>query len=264
MKFYFRDKVFIVTGASSGIGRALTLLLVSMGARVVAVARSADKLETLKGEANSPHLITMIGDVTIEADCKRAVDRCIPAFGRLDGLIHNAGISMRATAEEADMKVVEALMATNFYSMVYLYKNAIHLLRQTHGHLVGVSSMMGLFSTHLRSAYCASKHALQGYLDSIRLENVEAGVHVMTVIPGFVRTNITKNALNAAGDVRGEDSTNTEAGLEPEEVAMAILDGIARRKRDVVASRPKEKVGLFLSKFAPKVLDKILSSSHVT
>ncbi|MBL8019334.1 MAG: SDR family oxidoreductase [Leptospirales bacterium] len=264
MRFFYKDKAFVVTGASSGIGRELASLLVSMGAKVIAVARSRDKLESLKEEVDSSNLLIMTGDVTVEADCKKAMDLCLPNFGKLDGLIHNAGISMRATAEEADMKVYESLMATNFYSMVYLYKNGIHLLRQSQGHLVGVSSMMGLFSTHLRSAYCASKHALQGYLDSIRLENMEAGVHVMTVVPGFVKTNITKNALTANGSIRGEDSTNTEAGLEPEEVAMSILEGIMKRKRDVFPSRPKEKVGLFLSKWAPNVLDKIISSSHVT
>ncbi len=264
MRYYYRDRVFIVTGASSGIGRELTIQLVGMGSRVVAVARSADKLEQLAADLKSSNLLVMKGDVTVEADCKAAVDLCVPAFGKLNGLIHNAGVSMRATAEEADMKVYEIMMATNFYSMVYLYKNAIPLLRQSRGHLVGVSSMMGRFSTHMRSAYCASKHALEGYLDSIRLENVEHGVHVMTVVPGFVRTNITKNALTAAGAAGGEDSANTRAGLSPAFVAANILEGMVKRKRDVVSSGPKEKVGLLLSKFAPNVLDRIIAKSHVT
>ncbi len=260
----FQDRVFLVTGASSGIGRELALQLSAEGARVIAVARSADKLEALRAQADTPYLRIQTADVTREEDCRRAVDLCVPTFGRLDGLIHNAGVSMRATAEEADITVYEKLMATNFYSMVHLYKSAIGLLRQSQGSLVGVSSMMGLFSTHLRSAYCASKHALHGYLDSIRLENVEHGVHVMTVIPGFVRTDITKNALTASGEINGVESTNTAAGLEPNVAAAIILDGIAKRKRDVYPSGPKEMAGMFLSRFAPRVLDRILSKSHVT
>lgn len=264
MRSFFRDRVYLVTGASSGIGRQLALQLCALDARVIAVARSADKLESLKDEANSPYLRIQIGDVTSDDDCRRAVALCVPTFGRLDGLIHNAGISMRATAEEADIKVYEKLMATNFYSMVYLYKHAIGLLRQNRGSLVGVSSMMGLYSTHLRSAYCASKHALQGYLDSIRLENTQHDVHVMTVVPGFVRTNITKNALTASGSISGRESENTASGMAPETVAAMIIEAIAKRKRDVFPSGAKEKAGLFLSRFAPKVLDRIITNSHVT
>ncbi len=258
---YFAGKTFLVTGASSGIGRDLVLELSKRGARVMAMARNEERLrqlQTLTGQW------LLRGDVSIEQDCRYAVDCAIQEFGRLDGIIHNAGVSMRGLAEETDLSVVDTLLSINFYPLVYFYQNGIEALRRSRGHLVAVSSMMGHFSTQLRSGYCASKHALQGYLDSIRLENDSYGVHMMSVAPGFVRTEITRRALSANGASHEKESENTAAGLRPDFVARKILRGIELRRRDVYPSRMKEKIGLGLSRLAPAVLDRIMLKTSVT
>lgn len=258
---YFRDRVFVVTGASSGIGRSLVIALARKGARVVAMARSEDRLRELQMRTNQ---WIVKGDVSIEADCRFAVEAAVREFGRLDGVIHNAGISMRGLAEDTDLSVIHSLLGTNFFPLVYFFQSAIPHLRQSRGHFVGVSSMMGHFSTHLRSGYCASKHAVQGYLNSIRLETAADGVHVMGVAPGFVRTEITRRALNNQGEAHAEESHNTAGGMSPEEVANWILRGIEQRKREVYPARFRERAGLALSRLTPAVLDRILLKSSVT
>ena len=155
-------------------------------------------------------------------------------------------------------------MEVNFYSMVYFYKYAHKHLVASKGHLVGVSSMMGLYSTQLRSGYAASKHALQGFLDSVRLEVADEGVHVMTCSPGFVKTNISVNALDAGGKSTGQMDDAIAAGLDPAEVAESILNGIKHRKRDVYPAGLKEKTALLLSRLSPGMLDQVLLRTKVT
>lgn len=258
---YFRDRVFVVTGASSGIGRSLVIALARKGARVVAMARSEDRLRELQMRTNQ---WIVKGDVSIEADCRFAVESAVREFGRLDGVIHNAGISMRGLAEDTDLSVIHSLLGTNFFPLVYFFQSAIPHLRQSRGHFVGVSSMMGHFATQMRSGYCASKHAVQGYLNSIRLETAADGVHVMGVAPGFVRTEITRRALNNQGEAHAEESHNTAGGMSPEEVATWILRGIEQRKREVYPARFRERAGLALSRLTPAVLDRIILKSSVT
>ncbi|MBX7056606.1 MAG: SDR family oxidoreductase [Leptospirales bacterium] len=258
---YFSGKTVLVTGASSGIGRELALELARRGANVVAMARTEERLRSLQAITGQ---WMVRGDVSVEADCRFAIDAALKQYGRLDAVIHNAGVSMRGLAEETDLSVVDRLLATNFYPIIYMYQHAIDALRRSRGHFVGVSSMMGHFSTQLRSGYCASKHALQGYLDSVRLENAAHGVHVMSVAPGFVSTEITRRALNSQGESHDKESDNTAAGLRPDFVARRILRGIELRRRDVYPSRVKEIIGLGLSRVAPAVLDRIMLKSSVT
>lgn len=261
---YFKDKTFIVTGATSGIGRATATLLAEEGANVMAMARTRHKLRELRKEMNSKSFDVFPGDVSREHDVKKAVHQTSKTFDRIDGLIHNAGISMRALADESDLKVFRQLMEVNFYSMVYFYKYAHKHLVASKGHLVGVSSMMGLYSTQLRSGYAASKHALQGFLDSVRLEVADEGVHVMTCSPGFVKTNISVNALDAGGKSTGQMDDAIAAGLDPAEVAESILNGIKHRKRDVYPAGLKEKTALLLSRLSPGMLDQVLLRTKVT
>ncbi len=258
---YFSGKSFIITGASSGIGRSLVVELTRRGANVIAMARNGERLKTLQ-EATGQWIL--VGDVMHQADCDLAVDLAVEHFGGIHGIIHNAGVSMRGLAEETRLSVVDTMLGVNFYPLVYLYQRGFHHLRATRGHLVGISSMMGHFSTEMRSAYCASKHALQGYLDSVRLENAKHNVHVMSVAPGFVRTEITVNALNAHGHQHAQESENTAGGMEPEEVAKRILRAMEQRKRDCFPSGMREMIGLGLSRVAPGVLDRIMMKTTVT
>ncbi len=263
MSNYFQDKVFIVTGASSGIGLATAEHLIGKGAKVIAMARTRPKLEELR-EKLGPNLIVQVGDVSREDDCRDAVRTATVNLERLDGLIHNAGISFRALASEADVQVYRDIMEVNFMSMVYFYKYAREPIEQSKGHITAVSSMMGRYSTQLRSGYTASKHALQGYMNSIRLELMNKGVHVMVVSPGFVRTNISMNALTADGSAQAKREGAIDGGLTPEYTARVICEGIRKRKRDVYPAGFREKLGLFLSKWAPGFLDRMLLKSDVT
>lgn len=259
---FFKDKSFIVTGASSGIGRCVAAMLAGRGAKVVSMARTLEKLEELKKQ-EGPNIILLQGDVTREVDCKAAIDLAVSTTGKLDGIVHNAGVTMRALAEETDIQVYRDIMEVNFFSMLYFFKHGLTHVVRTKGHIAAVSSMMGRYSTQERSGYNASKHALQGYLNSVRLEIMEKGVHVMVISPGFVQTNGSLNALTADGSPYGKMDDALVAGLTPEQTAEIILDGIKNRKRDVFPAGFKEKLGLFLSKWAPSILDRMLIKSKV-
>ncbi|MCE9499627.1 MAG: SDR family oxidoreductase [Leptospira sp.] len=255
----FLNKVILITGASSGIGRATAKLFAEKGAKVAVMARTAKKLEELKKESANPNNILVIpGDVSKEADCIKCIRTIRKEWGALDVVIHNAGVTMRGIAEDTEMGVFRSLMETNYYSLVYFYKHSVKDLKLTHGNFVSVASMMGKYSTQLRAGYTASKHAMVGFMDSVRLELIPAGVHVMTVIPGFVKTEMSKNAFGADGKKRGTQDARIAAGLSPEQVAFDIYNGMKNRKREVVSSHFKEKFALFLSKWSPSLLDKLL------
>ncbi len=265
MASFFQDKVFLVTGASSGLGKSLALELEKKGAIVGVLARRKEVLKELKSEANNPDkIILLVGDVTSEAELKRSVDEFRKKVKRIDGFIHNAGVSMRALAAEAELKVFHSLMDTNYFPLVILYKLLESDLRQTDGHVIAISSVQGKFATQYRSGYAASKHAVQAFMDSIRLENAKSGIHVMTVSPGFVKTDISVKALSADGSPHGIMDEGQKNGIRPEKVAKMILKGIEKRKRELIPSKLKEKFGLFLNRFFPRILDRILLKTRVT
>ncbi len=259
---FFQDKCYIVTGASSGIGRATAKILVERGARVTAMARTTIELEKLNTECDGKMLL-FTGDVSVEADCRESVRKAAKKYRHIDGLIHCAGVSMRGTAAETDFSVFRQLMDVNFFSMVYLYQEALPHIKATKGSIVAVSSMMGHYPLQMRSGYASAKHALEGFVGTIRLETKNDGIHVMSVTPGFVKTNISISSLTADGSRYDKTDAGMANGLPPEAAAEAILTGIEKRKRDVVISGSMEKIALFLSKWAPKRLDKILLKQNV-
>ncbi len=262
MDDFFKGKAFLVTGASAGIGRSIAKLLSENGAFVAIMARSKTRLEDLSREKEGTFLVQP-GDVTLKEDCENAVRAAVDTFGKLDGLIQNAGVSMRARASETKVQIYQDLMAVNFFSMVYLFEAALPHIEKTRGHIAAVSSMMGKYSTQERSGYNASKHALQGFMDSIRIELMNKGIHVMVASPGFVQTDNTINALTEDGTPYGRMDRMHAKGLTPDKTAQIILHGLKHRKRDVFPAGPREKFGLFLSKFAPGLLDRALLRSKV-
>lgn len=255
----FEGKVFLVTGASSGIGRAIARQLATQGARVVAMARTEEALEALRDSLPQPeHLAPFAGDVTKEADCLAAVDTALAQFGALDGLVHSAGITQRGLFAETRMEVFRQIMEVNFFSTITLIKAALPPLRARRGHVVVISSIVGYVSTPYRSGYAASKHAVQAIMDALRLEEHARGLHVLTVCPGFVKTNISLNALDAEGRRHARMDRDIEGGLDPEDVAADVLAAIARRKREIHPAGFMETLALVLAKLAPSLLDRIL------
>ncbi|MBM3273629.1 MAG: SDR family oxidoreductase [Candidatus Sericytochromatia bacterium] len=256
---YFSGKGFLVTGASSGIGRDLALGLAREGAIVAAMARSEGKLTELAASAPAGRVLPVVGDVASDESTSRAVESAVNACGgRLDGLIHSAGISMSGRVEDVSLDVFREVMETNFFSTIRLVKAALPHIRQQRGHIVAISSIAGFVSYPFGSGYAASKHALQALLDSLRLELAPAGVHVLSVCPGYVRTDIAKNARRADGSKWEQSTKEIENGLDPAVVTRATLRAIEARKRQIAPAGLMEASGKILKPLAPGLLDAVM------
>ncbi len=252
------QKVVLITGASSGIGKALAEVYAAEGASLVLGARSLDKLnelaDTLKSKCNvSVHKM----DVSIEEDCKAFVDKAITDFGRIDVLINNAGISMRAAFIDLDLKVLKQLMDVNFWGAVYCTKHALPHLLKVKGSVTGVSSIAGYKGLPGRTGYSSSKFAMHGFLETLRIENLKKGLHVLIACPGFTASNIRNTALGGDGNQQGESPRDEAKMMSAEAVALHIKTAIQKRKRTLVLTRDG-KLTVLLNKFFPKLVDKLV------
>ncbi len=230
----FKDKVVVVTGASSGIGEAIAREFARNGSKVVIAARSGEKLEVLAAELSSKNhdVLSVVTDVSIESDCMKLIDKTVERFGGIDILVNNAGISMRASFTDVDLKVLHRLMDVNFWGTVHCTKYALPYLLESKGSLVGVSSVAGFHGLPGRTGYSASKFAIHGFLETIRIENLRKGLHVMIIAPGFTATDIRRHALVADGTEQGESPLDEKKLMSPEYVAQWVLKGIRKKKRN--------------------------------
>jgi short-subunit dehydrogenase len=254
---FFSNKVVVVTGGTEGIGRALITLLIEEGAKVATCGRQHDKLYALQLEYSQFMLHTMVCDVSNEEDCKRFIHSTVETFGTIDILINNAGISMRSLFEDADTDVIRRLMDVNFMGAVYCTKAALPFILEQKGTIVGISSTAGYRGLPGRSGYSASKFALQGWLEALRTELWETGIHVMWVSPGFTASNIRNAALNSRGVGQGESPINESKLMSAETCAKYILNAIEKRKRVLVLTFTG-KLTVFLNKFFPSLADKLV------
>lgn len=255
-----KDKVVIITGASSGIGKALAYEFGNKGAKVVLAARNVEKLQEIVSDLTE-HGITALAvktDVTNEEDCKGLIGKAINKFGQIDVLINNAGISMRAIFIDLQIDVMRRLMDTNYWGTVYCTKYAMPHLLKTGGSLVGIISIGGYIGMPGRSAYAASKFAVRGFLDTVRVENRKTGLHVLVVAPGFTTSNIRKAALLADGTPQGETPRDENHMMSAETVASHIYRAVVKRKRQLILTFLEGKLTVFLGKFIPKYLDKLI------
>jgi len=254
-------KTFVITGASAGIGEALALAYASRGNNVVlasrdavALARVAERCERAGGKA-----LVVKTDVGDEAQCKHLVDEAVKAFGGIDVLVNNAGLTMWARFDEiTDITLFERLMRVNYLGTVYCTYHALPHLKKSKGLLVGVSSLTGKTGVPTRSAYGASKHAMQGLMDSLRVELRGAGVDVLVVSPGFVRTDVRAKALGGDGkprevSPREEDDAST---MSLEECTHLIVRAIDRRQREVIMTA-RARLGMWLKLVVPGLVDRI-------
>lgn len=262
MTNFYKDKVIIVTGASSGIGLASVNRFMELGANVVLAARSIDKLEKIVEEfgqrltSKGQQLLCIKTDVTKEEDCKNLIEKTVEHFGKIDILVNNAGISMRAVFKDLDLKVMHSLMDTNFWGTVYCTKYALPYLLESKGTVVGVISTAGYVGLPARTAYSASKFAVRGFLETLRIEHLYDGLHVMIFAPGFTTSNIRNVALTADGSPQGETPRDEERMMSAERVARILSRGIARRRAEMVLT-PLGKATLFVSRNLPRVTDKV-------
>lgn len=262
MNNFYKDKVIIVTGASSGIGLASATRFASLGAKIVLAARSIDKLEKIAEEINekfnksTDNVLCVKTDVTKEEDCKNLVEQTVKHFGKIDVLVNNAGISMRAVFKDMDLNVMRSLMDTNFWGTVYCTKYALPYLLESKGSVVGVISTAGYVGLPARTAYSASKFAVRGFLETLRIEHLYDDLHVMIFAPGFTTSNIRNVALTADGSPQGETPRKEERMMSAERVAKIMARGIFRRKTHMVLT-PLGKATLFANRRLPRVTDKM-------
>ncbi len=254
-----KNKVIIITGASSGIGKALAINAAKRKAKVVLAARNEANLQevhqAIKDIGGDSLLIRC--DVTKEEECKKMVDICLEKYGKLDILINNAGISMRAILEEAETSVIRDVMEINFFGTVNCTKHALKPILAQKGSIVGVSSIAGYKGLPGRTGYSASKFAMQGFLEALRIENIKKGLHVLIACPGFTASNIRNKALGKDGNVQGETPRDEQKMMSAEEVAKRILDGVEKRKNTLIMTF-NGKVTVLLNKFFPKLVDKLV------
>jgi dehydrogenase/reductase SDR family member 7B len=251
------QKVAIITGGSSGIGKSLVLKYANEGYAVAFTGRNAERMkEVEKSLGKKPHLALPL-DASSEGDNKKMVEETIKKFGRLDVLVCNAGVSMRALFEDIDLKVFRQLMEVNFYGTIYATKFSLPHLFESKGMIVGISSINGLRSTPARSAYTSSKFAVQGFFETLRMEVMTRGVHVLVVCPGFTSSNIRNAALTADGKSQGESPRNEKEMMSPEEVAERTFQAAKRNKRDLILTK-RGKTAVFLNKIIPGKLDRMI------
>jgi short-subunit dehydrogenase len=252
-----KDKVVVITGASSGIGRALAYEYASRGAKLALAARRIDRLEELKRELNDNDIFICQTDVSKEEDCKTFIQSTAAYFGRIDILINNAGISMRALFADLDLDVIKKLMDVNFWGTVYCSKYALPYLLLTRGSLVGIISIAGYVGLPGRTGYSASKYAVRGFLDALRIENLKTGLHVLVAAPGFTASEVRQVALVQDGSQQGETPRDESKMMSAEECARRIVKAIDKRKRHLILTFVEGKLTVFLGKFLPHLLDRL-------
>jgi short-subunit dehydrogenase len=253
---FFQDKVVVITGGSDGIGKALIEALIPLGAKVATCGRSHDKIYKLQMEYSHVLLHAIACDVSKEDECRRFIESTIETFGGIDILINNAGISMRALFADCDTEVTRRVMEINFLGAVYCTKYALPSILARGGTVAGVSSTAGYRGLPGRTAYSASKFALQGWLEALRTELLHSGVNVMWVCPGFTASNIRLAALDNHGQARGETVLNEGSLMSAADCARHILRAIERRKRTLVLTF-LGKMTVLLNKVVPSLADRL-------
>jgi short-subunit dehydrogenase len=254
-----KKPVVLITGATSGIGKALAFHFGKNGYAVAFTARNSENIRAVSNELQNSG-ITAFGiaaDVSKEEDCKKMTELTLEKFGRIDVLINNAGISMRALFEDLDLEVIRQVMDINFFGAVYATKYALPEIIKNKGTIVGISSIAGYRGLAGRTGYSASKFALQGFLETIRCELMPYGVNVLTVAPGFTASNIRKTALAADGSAQGESPRDEQKMMSAEECAEHIFKAVKKRRK-ILTLTAQGKLTVFLNKFFPVFMDKMV------
>lgn len=258
-KRFFENQVAIITGASTGIGKGIAEELSKSGANVVLAARNSEKLNSTAEVCRAHHVQVLVvpTDVSQKAQCQNLIDTTVKQFGRIDILVNNAGISMRALFEEIDLSVIEQTMNINFWGTVYCTHAAIPHLLKSQGWIVGVSSIAGYRGLPARTAYSASKFAMNGFLEALRTENLKTGLKILTICPGFTASNIREAALNAEGKAQGASPRNEGQMMQPNEVAQAMIKAMRKQKKTLILTK-QGKLTVLLNKVVNSFMDKVV------
>lgn len=256
----FSNKIVWITGASAGIGEATAYAFAKEGARLVLSARREEELLRVKENTGLPQADVLVLPIDVERqeEFPEKVQAVLKYFGRIDILFNNAGISQRSTVMETEMEVYHKIMDINFFGVVALTKAVLpYMLEQKNGHIAVTSSISGKLGTPMRSGYCATKHALHGFFDSLRAEVWRESIKVTIICPGYIHTNISINAISGDGGKHGKMDQNQEMGISPEQCATDILNAIYNGTNEVYIGR-KEVIGVYLKRLFPGILSRIV------
>ncbi len=269
MPSHFYNKVVWITGASSGIGEALAYELARRGAKLILSARRKEELERVKGNCFAPaqpNIRILPLDLALSDSLAITTEVAVQLFGHIDILINNGGISQRSLAKETLVEVDRKIMEVDYFGTIAITKYLLpHLLRQKSGHIVSVSSVMGMIGTPYRSGYAAAKHALHGFFDSLRAEVWKdcKNIHITIICPGWIRTNVTMNALVGDGSSLNEMDRTTANGVAPNVFAKKMLKAIEKKKEEAYIGGAKEVMAVYLKRFFPGVFSKIVRKAKV-
>lgn len=257
MAYSLTNKVAIITGASSGIGKALAEILIQKGAKVSLCARNFNQLQDTYQKISPENILLKCVDVAQEDQCKKWIEETIAKFGRIDILINNAGMSMRALFRDVDLSVLDNLMKINFWGTVFMTKYALPHIVKTKGSITGISSIAGYRGLPARTGYCASKFAMTGFLTTLRVELLKDDVHIMIASPGFTASNIRNTSMTADGSAQTETPLNESKLMSAEECAGIIVNGIENRKREIIMTN-QGRFTVFLTRLFPALMDKVV------
>lgn len=262
----FSNNTIWITGASSGIGKALAIELSNLEAKLILSSRKTATLIKVKEQCKHPENVKIIElDLENYKNFQPQVKEAIAAFGSVDILINNGGISQRSLAKDTIIEVDEKIMAVNYLGTVALTKAILpHFIKNNKGHFVVTTSIVGKIGTPLRSSYAASKHALHGFFDSLRAEVHQQNIAVTLVCPGFINTNVSINALTGNGSPQKTMDAATANGLQPEYLAKLMIKAIKNKKEEVYIAGAKEKLGVYVKRLFPRIFSKIVRKMSVT
>lgn len=260
----FNNKVIWITGASSGIGKSLAIALSKYDCKLILSARRTEELEKVKALCKRPEHVSVLTLDLAETDSLAAItETAISIYGTIDILVNNGGISQRSPIIETSIAVVRKLMEVDYLGTVAISKALLpHFIEQQSGHYVVVSSLMGKFSSHYRSAYCGAKHALHGFFDALRLEHDKDHVKVTMICPGFVNTNVARNALTADGSKQDYQDDMTENGLHVDVFVKKMMNAIRKEKFEAYIGK-FETFGVFVKRLSPRLIHKLVMRSKI-
>lgn len=260
---YFSEKTVWVTGASSGIGEALAYEFSRQGAKVILSSRKRADLERVAKACAGETLVQTL-DLAKHDELPGIAEKVISEMGRIDILVNNGGISQRSLAKDTDLSVDRKMVEVNLLGTIAITKAVLpYFIKNKNGHFVTITSLMGKFGAPMRSGYAAAKHGLHGFFDTLRAEVHKDNIKVTLLCPGYVRTNISKNALTADGKAQGIMDEATDAGLTPEALAKKILRDIKKGKREALYGG-KETLAVYLKRFFPGILARVVRNVKTT
>ena len=255
-----KNKVVWITGASSGIGEALALAFASEGAKLILSARRMDELQRVKQSLNLPDSDVLILplDLSDMSKTNELTQKVIAIYGKIDILINNGGISQRSLTLETPLEIDRKIMEINFFGTIALTKSVLpYMIKQKSGHIIIMSSIAGKFGFYFRSAYSASKHALHGFFEALRMELFNDNIKVLIVCPGKIKTDISINAITGNGGTHNKMDYSQAKGLSAEECARQILNGV-RNNKDELFIGGKELKAIWVKRFFPSLFTKLI------